>query len=98
MLAQVPCGSACILFGFTSCPRALAALPMLIALAIRLEYPPPGEGTGQLASPVPDLQFVTPNAARAGLGKDVGGSGSNRSYRPQLLRSSVEAFSEAVEL
>jgi len=53
-----------------SCPPVLAALPLVVAAAIYLEYPPLGKGVGCKADSLTGLQFVTSDAAASGLGAD----------------------------
>ena len=59
------CTAAMVFFQQTDFPRAMAILPLLMGVLIRVEYPPPGRGVGAAAEAVPGLTFEEDHAKHA---------------------------------
>ena len=56
------CTAAMVFLQQTDFPSAIAILPLLMAVLIHVEYPPPGSGVGALAEAAPDLTFEEEHA------------------------------------
>ena len=81
------CTAAMVFFQLTDFPRAIAILPLLMAVLIRVEYPPPGRGVGAVAEAVPGLTFEEYHAKHAaGLFDKDGGLLRGHAYLLTFLR------------
>ena len=81
------CTAAMVFFQQTDFPRAIAILPLLMAVLIRVEYPPPGRGVGAVAEAVPGLTFEEDHAKHAaGLFDKDGGLLRGHAYVLTFLR------------
>ena len=51
------CAAGLVFLGDTDLPRAIAILPVLLGVLIRIEYPPPGRGVGARAAAAANMSF-----------------------------------------
>ena len=84
------CTAAIVFLLQTDFPSALCALPLLMGVLIRVEYPPLGRGVGTVADAAPGLLFEDERHGTAVFGKE-GGLLRGHAYVLTFLRKTSAA-------